>query len=107
MVGDASFGPTVGVPALPAQWLGGAFNDGAWRAALEQRPVQLQLGSYAVVAAVVILLDTLLGAAVIDGRLRRTRNASRELVAQGVANLASAAVGGLPSSPALPASVMP
>lgn len=105
VLGDASLGPVVGVPALPAQWLGGALGDAAWRDALALPAVHKLVGGYAVVAAVVILLDTLLGASVIDGRLRRTRNANRELVAQGFANLASAAVGGLPSSPALPASL--
>ena len=105
VLGDGSLGPVVGVPALPAQWLGGAFGDDGWRAALELPAVQKLVGGYAVVAAVVIVLDALLGASVIDGRLRRTRNANRELVAQGFANLASAAVGGLPSSPALPASL--
>lgn len=105
VLGDGSLGPVVGVPALPAQWLGGGLGDEGWRAALALPAVQKLVGGYAVVAAVVILLDTLLGASVIDGRLRRTRNANRELVAQGIANLASAAVGGLPSSPALPASL--
>ncbi|HWH74061.1 MAG TPA: cyclic nucleotide-binding domain-containing protein [Methylibium sp.] len=104
--GDATLGRTVGVPELPARWFGGAFADAAWRAALGQPAVLLALGGYAVTAAVVVLLDTLLAASVVDGRLRcPPRNASRELVAQGLANLASAAAGGLPASPALPASL--
>jgi SulP family sulfate permease len=98
-------GRTVGVPELPARWFGGAFTSGAWRAALKQPAILALLGSYAVVAAIVVILDTLLVTSIIDGRLRRSRNANRELVAQGLSNLASAAVGGLPASPALPASL--
>jgi SulP family sulfate permease len=106
---QADWGPvlgrTVGVPELPARWFGGVFTSGAWQAALEQPAILALLGSYAVVAAIVVILDTLLVTSIIDGRLRRSRNANRELVAQGLSNLASAAVGGLPASPALPASL--
>lgn len=98
-------GQTVGVPQLPAAWFGGAVASTAWLQALGQPAVLLLLGSFAATTAVVVSLDTLLAASVIDGRLRRTRNANRELVAQGLANVASAAVGGLPASPALPASL--
>lgn len=101
-----SLGRTVGVPELPAQWFGGALAEGGWHAALQQSAILLALGSYAAVASVVILLDTLLASSIVDGRLRRSpRNANRELMAQGLANLATAAVGGLPASPALPASL--
>lgn len=98
-------GQTVGVPQLPTAWFGGAVASMAWLPVLGQPAVLALLGSFAATAAVVVSLDTLLAASVIDGRLRRTRNANRELVAQGLANLASAAVGGLPASPALPASM--
>jgi SulP family sulfate permease len=101
----ALLGRTVGVPELPAQWFGGAASAPAWRTALEQPAVLALLGGYAAVAAIVIVLDTLLAASIVDGRLRVSRDANRELVAQGLANVASAAVGGLPASPALPASL--
>ncbi|HSV69024.1 MAG TPA: SulP family inorganic anion transporter [Methylibium sp.] len=102
---ETMLGRTVGVPELPDVWFGGAIGSDVWQAALEKPAVLALLGSYAVIAAVVILLDTLLAASIIDGRLRRSRNANRELIAQGLANVASAAVGGLPASPALPASL--
>ena len=43
--------------------------------------------------AIVVVLDTLLAASIVDGRLRVSRDANRELVAQGLANVVSAAVG--------------
>jgi len=102
---DAVLGRTVGVPELPAAWFGGAAAAPAWRSALEQPVVLALLGSYAAIAAIVVVLDTLLAASIVDGRLRVSRDANRELVAQGLANVVSAAVGGLPASPALPASL--
>ena len=98
-------GPTVGVPALPSAWYGDALAGGAWQQALHKPAVLALIGSYAAIAAVVVVLDTLLAASIVDGRLRTSRNANRELIAQGLANVASAAVGGLPASPALPASL--
>jgi SulP family sulfate permease len=98
-------GRTVGVPALPDHWFGGAIASPEWRAALAQPAVLALLGSYALTVAVVASLDTLLAASIIDGRLRASRNANGELVAHGVANVASALVGGLPASPAVHTSV--
>lgn len=105
---QAGFGsnlsPTVGVPQLPHAWFGGT-SASAWLAMLAKPAVLALLGSYALTIAVVASLDALLAASIIDGRLRTSRNANRELMAQGFANLASAVVGGLPASPAVPASV--
>ncbi len=98
-------GPVVGVPALPAVWLGGLTGSTGWLAGLSKPAVLLLLGSFALTAAVIASLDALLAASVIDGRLRRTRNANRELIAQGMANVASALAGGLPASPTIPASL--
>jgi SulP family sulfate permease len=100
-----ALGRTVGVPALPAHWFGGAIGSPAWHAALAQPAVLALLGSYALTVAVVASLDTLLAASIVDGRLRTSRNANGELVAHGVANVASALVGGLPASPSVHASV--
>lgn len=102
----ASLGQTVGVPELPAAWFGGAATASTWLTALADPAVLALLASYALTASIVVSLDTLLAASIIDGRLRISRNANRELVAQGSANLASAAVGGLPASPAVPASLV-
>ncbi|MGA0610186.1 SLC26A/SulP transporter family protein [Caldimonas sp. KR1-144] len=99
-----SLGPTVGVPQWPPFWFGASVGAQPWGALLGNPAVLALLGGYALTAALVISLDALLAASLIDGRLRRSRNANRELVAQGIANLASAAVGGLPASPAIPAS---
>lgn len=101
----SSLGRTVGVPEFAHAWFGGATASGAWLAALAKPAVLTLLGGYALTIAVVASLDTLLAASIIDGRLRGSRNANRELVAQGFANIASAMVGGLPASPAVPASV--
>lgn len=100
----STLGPTVGVPQLPHAWFGGTPAS-AWFAMLAKPAVLALLGGYALTIAVVTTLDALLAASIIDGRLRASRNANRELVAQGFANLASAVVGGLPASPAVPASV--
>jgi SulP family sulfate permease len=101
----SSLSRTVGVPELPHAWFGGATAPGAWLAALTKPAVLTLLGGYALTISVVASLDTLLAASIVDGRLRGSRDANRELVAQGFANLASAVVGGLPASPAVPASV--
>jgi SulP family sulfate permease len=98
-------GSPVGVPALPDQWFGGAIASPEWRAALAQPTVLALLGSYALTVAVVVSLDTLLAASIIDGRLRASRNANGELLAHGLANVASALVGGLPASPSVHMSV--
>src|SRR5439155_10442248 len=98
-------GRTVGVPELPHAWFGGATASPAWLAALAKPAVLTLLGGYALTISVVASLDALLAASIIDGRLRASRDANRELVAQGLANLASAVVGGLPASPAVPASI--
>jgi SulP family sulfate permease len=101
----ATLGRAVGVPDLPDAWFGGAIASPGWVAALSKPAVLTLLGGYALTVCIVASLDALLAASIIDGRLRRSRNANRELVAQGLANLASALVGGLPASPAVPASV--
>ena len=101
----AALGPQVDVPALPTQWFGG---PDAWHAALSalaQPMVWKLLGGYALTTAVIASLDTLLAASIIDGRLRSNRNADRELMVQGCANFVTAAVGGLPGSPSIPASM--
>ncbi len=100
-----ALGPSVGVPRLPDAWVGMAVNSPELLAALSSPAILALLAAYAATASIIASLDTLLAASIIDGRLRRTRDANRELVAQGLGNLASAALGGLPTSPSVPASI--
>lgn len=101
----ADLGPTVGVPQWPPFWFGLDAAAQPWTTLLSNPALLALLGGYALTSALVISLDALLAASLVDGRLRITRHADRELVAAGLANLASAAVGGLPSSPTVPASM--
>ena len=100
-----ALGPSVGVPRLPDAWFGSAVATPELLAALASPAILALLAAYAATASIIASLDTLLAASIIDGRLRRTRDANRELVAQGLGNLASAALGGLPTSPSVPASL--
>lgn len=96
-----SLGRLIGAPALMAHGLSldplAALGPG-----LLQQPVLILLGSYALTAAVLCSLDTLLAVSVIDGRLRRARDANRELWAQGLANCVAGVITALPLSPSLP-----
>ena len=100
-----ALGPSVGVPRLPDTWFGSAVATQELLAALASPAIVALLAAYAATASIIASLDTLLAASIIDGRLRRTRDPNRELVAQGLGNLASAALGGLPTSPSVPASM--
>jgi len=100
----SDLGPTVGVPQWPPFWFGITAAAQPWTELLSNPAILALVGSYALTSALVVSLDALLAASLIDGRLRTSRDADRELVAQGLANLASAAVGGLPASPSVPAS---
>jgi len=100
-----SLGGLIGAPVLAQSWLtqfGSALPDGA---DLWNRSVLALVGSYALTVAVLGSLDTLLAASIVDGRLRRHRDANRELAAQGLANIASALVGGQAASPSIPRSL--
>ncbi len=93
-----ALGPAIGAPELPAldparlAGLPGALADGALLA---------PLGSFALAVALMATLDTLLTSSVVDGRMRQRRDANRELVVQGLANLASAGLGGHANSPSI------
>ena len=63
------------------------------------------VGSYALTVAVLCSLDSLLAISVVDGRLRRRRDANRELCAQGVANIAAGFFAGQPLSSSMPRSL--
>jgi SulP family sulfate permease len=97
--GVETWGRTLGVPLLPAfdggvlvRAVGGAFE------AMDVGTGAL-LGMYAVTLALLCSMDALITVSIIDGRLRLRRNADRELLAQGVANVAAALCGGHAASP--------
>ncbi|OYV00390.1 MAG: hypothetical protein CFE45_09300 [Burkholderiales bacterium PBB5] len=98
-------GPTAGVPQLPQPWFWQVSDWAALRSGLDTArlatPVLSALAVFAGTAAALSALDTLLAASVVDGRLRQSRDANRELRAQGLANLAAALVGGRANSPSV------
>jgi SulP family sulfate permease len=102
---DAALGPLVGVPRLPDGWFASGASPALVFDALARPSVLMLLAGYALTASIIASLDALLAASIVDGRLRRSRDPNRELIAQGLGNLASAAVGGLPASPSVPASL--
>lgn len=98
----ASLSPTLGTPVLPSgalEHLGLAATELDFQ---RLRPLLPAIASYALTVAVLCSLDTLLATSIVDGRLRTARDADRELVAQGLSNIASALVGGQATSPSVP-----
>lgn len=97
--GVAVWGRTLGVPQLPT------FEAGLLVQAVSGVVEQVDfktgtlLAVYAVTLALLCSMDTLITTSIIDGRLRLRRSADRELVAQGVANIATALCGGHAASP--------
>lgn len=103
LAGGQAAAPALGVPQLAAPWL---VQPGALGAVLHlDRDLAALLAGHALTVAVLCSLDTLLAVSVVDGRLRRARDANRELVAQGLANLAGAGLGGPATSPSIPRSL--
>lgn len=92
-------GGFIGVPALGDHWFSQApqmMSGALWTPAL-----LALLTSYALTVALIGSLDTLVTVSVVDGQLRTSRNANRELVAQGLANVAVAVAGGQATSPSV------
>ncbi|HSD54029.1 MAG TPA: SulP family inorganic anion transporter [Burkholderiales bacterium] len=96
VVGEAAAIPVVGplpgglpLPAAVGEVIGLSAAPGAAR----HFPA---LASTAAVLAIIGSLDSLLAAAAIDAAANTRHRANRELVAQGVANIVSAAFGGVP-----------
>lgn len=103
--GAALHAERIGSPVLPADWLTGmATAASALPGAIDRRVLAL-VGGYALTVAVLCALDALLAASIVDGRLRAGRDTNRELMAQGLANVAAACVGGQPASPSVPRSL--
>ena len=97
-----SLGALIGAPMLPHGWFGAFDPHVLLRFDLLSPELLTLLGSYAVTVAVLCSLDTLLAVSVVDGRLRRARDANRELGGQGLANIAAGLVAGQPCSPSMP-----
>lgn len=89
---SAAGAPMIGA-MLHVDW--GHFAGAAsWRAL-----VPLLLG-FAMAVALLASLDTFLVASIMDSVTRTRRDGNRELIAQGLSNIASALAGGQPSAPA-------
>ena len=97
--GEASWGRSLGLPQLPTfepgllvQAVSGVFTSMDFK-------TSTLLALYSVTLALLCSMDTLITTSIIDGRLRLRRSADRELMAQGLANIATALCGGHASSP--------
>lgn len=102
---DDGLSPRLGVPALPAGTPDLLLAAATALDAPLLRSALPLLAWHALAVAVLCSLDTLLTASIVDGRLRATRDADRELVAQGFSNIASALVAGQAASPSVPRSM--
>jgi SulP family sulfate permease len=95
-------GARAAMPELPMPWLAQLPAAAPGFVDLLLWPVLSLLGMFALTVAVLSSLDTLLVSSVMDGRLRLpSRDANRELRAQGLANMVVALSGGLANSPAV------
>ncbi|RVU44510.1 SulP family inorganic anion transporter [Rubrivivax rivuli] len=101
-----ALGSLAGAPSLSwgavQFWLGGLALPAdplPWMATAEL------LFGYALTVSALASLDTLLATSLVDGQRRVWRDADRELVAQGLGQLAGAAAGAQPSSPSVPRSL--
>ncbi len=99
-VDAASLGPVIGTipPAVPNFALE-RFLAATWDPWVIERLVELA-PSIAILAGIAAI-DSLMGAAALDGLVAGRHNSNRELLAQGISNMASAAMGGLASSGAV------
>ncbi len=94
-------GNTLVVGALGGEG-GGSFWDGLvvrWSSLTEVSMAQLQtLAIPALTLAVLLSIDTLKSCVVLDALTRTRHNSNRELIGQGLANLSSGAIGGIPGA---------
>ena len=99
--GSGAWGSTLGIPQLPAFQPERLLE--AASVVFDRMDVQtgILLAIYAITVALLCSLDTLIATSIVDGRLRRRRSADRELVAQGIAGIATALCGGHASSPSV------
>ncbi len=99
-VGAALLGPTIG--AVPSAIPSFALFE-IWDVASDTWIIDriAALMPHVAILAVIAAIDSLMGAAVVDSLTAGRHNIDRELLAQGLSNMASAAVGGLASSGAV------
>ena len=100
VVATESLGPTIGaippaVPSFAMIHLGTLLGD-PWT--LERL---LEILPAVGILAIIASIDSLMGAAALDSMTAGRHNSDRELIAQGLSNMASAVVGGLASSGAV------
>lgn len=95
--------PVAGVPQLAQPW----FLQGSWPPVGEWLPpgLGMPLALFALTVALMAALDTLLACSVVDGRLRRSGDASREMQAHGLAAAVSGALCCMPASPSVQRSI--
>ncbi|MEC5399942.1 SLC26A/SulP transporter family protein [Uliginosibacterium sp. H1] len=98
----ADAGALIGAPVLAAGGFMALDPASLFRADFLDPRLMALIGSYAITAAALCSLDSLIAVSVVDGRLRRSRDANRELCAQGLANIAAGLVSGQPYSPSMP-----
>jgi SulP family sulfate permease len=95
-------GNTLVVGALGGGGGSGSFFDGLvvrWSALTEVSLQQLQmLAIPALTLAVLLSIDTLKSCVVLDALTRSRHDSNRELIGQGLGNLASGAIGGIPGA---------
>ncbi len=84
-------------PSLPGAGL--LLDWGRFLAEAPLRALAATLLGFAFAVALLATLDTFVAASVMDSMLRTRRDGNRELIAQGLSNIASALVGGQPSAP--------
>lgn len=96
-----SLSRVIGVPSLEPDWLARVAGEVTDRRLATDRTLWTLVAAYAATAAVLCSLDTLLTVSVVDGRLRRSRPASRELMAQGVATAVAGCAAGMATSPSI------
>ncbi|MDO9406741.1 MAG: SulP family inorganic anion transporter [Polaromonas sp.] len=94
-------GARIGVPDLGAPWFAQLRGTGWLVELVTQRALWLPMVAFAATVAALGALDTLLATSIVDARLRRSRDANRELRAQGLANMLGGFAGGLPGSPSV------
>ncbi|MGE3724567.1 MAG: SLC26A/SulP transporter family protein [Candidatus Sericytochromatia bacterium] len=86
----------------PAAGVQGGFLDsltGRWLAVVKLNPIQIQdLLMPALTLAVLLSIDTLKTCVVMDSLTRSRHDSNKELIGQGIGNLSSAVIGGVPGA---------
>ena len=98
-------GALIGTPSLSRESLMAFDPSLLWHLPVAGPALLTTVAAYAVTAAALCSLDTLLTVSVVDGRLRLERDADRELRAQGLANVVTGVLTGQAFSPAMPRSL--